>query len=130
MIGMSICYYCTHKRELTGLHGTCVAFPNGIPDAIGRSAEDHRYAYPGDQGIRFTPVSEEGTEYAANLFGPWRDYPDVVLAYGAAGRALYDQLLAIMLAQGETDDEAASNLLATWDIHVKAKLLTPLTPPE
>lgn len=32
---------------------TCTAFPAGIPTEIIANQFDHRYSYPGDQGIRF-----------------------------------------------------------------------------
>jgi len=34
---------------------TCTAFPDGIPDEILHLGFDHRQAFEGDNGVRFTP---------------------------------------------------------------------------
>lgn len=49
MLG-SMCVSCKHKFS-TG--GFCTAFPQGIPLVILRREFDHRYPYPGDNGIMF-----------------------------------------------------------------------------
>jgi hypothetical protein len=43
-----ICYYCQHSNGRT-----CSAFPTRIPDEILDGEYDHRYPFPGDNGIRF-----------------------------------------------------------------------------
>ena len=38
--------------------GRCYAFPNGIPEEILTGEFDHSKPYPGDNGIRFEPVTK------------------------------------------------------------------------
>jgi hypothetical protein len=38
----------------------CYAFPEGIPDEINNSRFNHRFEYPGDNGLGFEPVDEIG----------------------------------------------------------------------
>lgn len=45
-----ICFACSHYIEA---NETCNAFPEGIPEAILFEGEDHRRAYPHDNGVRF-----------------------------------------------------------------------------
>ncbi|MFN8634624.1 MAG: hypothetical protein U0893_12270 [Chloroflexota bacterium] len=67
---MPICMFCVHyDRASQGYGHKCAAFPEGIPEAIIESEADHRRPIEGDQGIQFTPDSERGAEYAAELFG-------------------------------------------------------------
>lgn len=44
------CWTCVHKST-TG--PTCTAFPDGIPEEILDGRNQHREAYPGDNGIRY-----------------------------------------------------------------------------
>lgn len=53
---VGICDSCRHRRDAT----TCAAFPRGIPVAILTGDADHRKPYPGDHGIRYEPVEDEG----------------------------------------------------------------------
>jgi hypothetical protein len=45
---------CRHKSKGSR---TCSAFPDGIPEVILLNLHDHREPYPGDNGVRFTPVA-------------------------------------------------------------------------
>lgn len=49
----AICFACKLlERRDTG--PTCKAFPTGIPDRIMYGGFDHRKAFPGDHGVRFS----------------------------------------------------------------------------
>lgn len=52
-VQLSQCANCQHK---TKSGATCTAFPQGIPQEILTNQFDHTQPYPGDNGIRFTPV--------------------------------------------------------------------------
>lgn len=49
------CVMCRHFR----LGMACVAFPDGIPDAISDGTFDHTEPYEGDNGIRYEPWTED-----------------------------------------------------------------------
>ncbi|GAC1471040.1 MAG: hypothetical protein NVSMB9_16750 [Isosphaeraceae bacterium] len=36
-------------------HWSCLAFPDGIPEALLKARVDHRVSLPGDGGIQFEP---------------------------------------------------------------------------
>ena len=50
----TLCDQCAWLKEGEGL--CCIAFPDGIPEAIRDGRVDHRKPYAGDQGIRFEPA--------------------------------------------------------------------------
>jgi len=54
------------KHRITGV--TCAAFPEGIPEPIFRSREDHTIAYFGDQGIQFELADDVTPEQFRRLF--------------------------------------------------------------
>ena len=59
-IMMAMCMDCVHYTvidEFDSAH-KCLAFPDGIPDAILTGEHDHREPYPGDNGIRFEPIQD------------------------------------------------------------------------
>lgn len=121
-----ICVGCSHKHRVDGAGGTCAVFPDGIPQAIFICREDHRYPYPGDGGVVFAPTDDAADSYATNLLGPVRDYPPEVLRYGAAGRKLYDTLLAHLTERGSTLADAQTELARDWDVHAQGGNLIPL----
>lgn len=50
-----ICYFCRHRDEWEkdGIGLTCVAFPDGIPEAVIIEGDPHFDPIKGDHGIRF-----------------------------------------------------------------------------
>jgi hypothetical protein len=52
---ISPCLTCRHKLPQGAV---CLAFPTSIPEAILDAAHDHRTPFPGDHGLRYTPVEE------------------------------------------------------------------------
>lgn len=55
------CALCAHYR----IGRTCAAFPGGIPAVILTGEVDHREPYPGDHGVRWSPVSARAARLAA-----------------------------------------------------------------
>ena len=52
MLFLPPCHNCSRFRG----QDRCDAFPDGIPWAILFWKHDHRTSYPGDNGIRFSPI--------------------------------------------------------------------------
>jgi len=48
---------------------TCLAFPEGVPDAALKNEVDHRQEMPGDNGVRWTP-DESGEPHPGILVVP------------------------------------------------------------
>lgn len=48
------CQTCKHRSKV--LPGICLAFPDGIPNAILFGQHDHTTAYEGDHGVRYAPI--------------------------------------------------------------------------
>lgn len=61
---VSQCISCIHRDSQNPLK--CKAFPEGIPMAIFGNQFDHRFDYPGDNGIRWFPRNR----LSANPLGP------------------------------------------------------------
>lgn len=47
-----VCMFCAHQFS----YRRCTTFPEGIPLAIWLGKDTHQASYPGDHGIRFSPV--------------------------------------------------------------------------
>ena len=56
-----ICHFCRHYDLDATLDGMfrCKAFPKAMPMIIRSGEFDHRYPYPGDNGIRFERFTRE-----------------------------------------------------------------------
>lgn len=52
------CSLCRHLDRTDRGRTVCVAFPEGIPEAILDNRVDHRRGYPGDRGVRFARASD------------------------------------------------------------------------
>lgn len=67
MIGQTpICIRCKHLRRDPNRF-ICDAFPDGIPALIASAMFEHTESYPGDNGIRFEPLDEDGSDGAREL---------------------------------------------------------------
>ena len=70
MVISTQCSRCRHWEA----GNLCLAFRDGIPDAIWENRHDHRDPYEGDGGIRFEPIAEPGggrpIDRGANGDGP------------------------------------------------------------
>lgn len=50
---VSQCTFCAHRSP----DGTrCKAFPGGIPVELMHNEADHRFEFPGDNGVRYQPI--------------------------------------------------------------------------
>ncbi len=49
---------------------TCDAFPSGIPRAIRVGEHDHTLPHPGDNGVRFVPLHDEGPSTRVTIDTP------------------------------------------------------------
>ncbi len=59
------CMNCIHRLDAGDGPLACLAFPDGIPEAIVTGQVDHSKPYPNDRGIRFEP--EDPTDYDSGL---------------------------------------------------------------
>ncbi len=77
LVMLGICHFCVWYEPDTS---TCLAFPDGIPDEILEGDFDHRYHYPGDNGIRFAPNPDvpQPPSYEPSLSGAYSEHPGIV----------------------------------------------------
>jgi len=54
-----ICFKCA-RFNWDGLGLVCEAFPDGIPDVIAHGENNHRQPYPGDNGLHFKELENDG----------------------------------------------------------------------
>ena len=52
-------FHCQSCKNYWAL-GACEAFPDGIPAEIWNGDNDHRQPYPGDNGIQYEPLEDNG----------------------------------------------------------------------
>ena len=58
---ISQCVLCSNMNFDKNEHKMlCKAFPSGMPEALRYNKHDHKKPYPGDNGIQFVPIEEEG----------------------------------------------------------------------
>jgi hypothetical protein len=55
-----VCRECRHR--IGADHLACAAFPDRIPREIWNGERNHNSPYPGDNGIRFEPMTDEDRE--------------------------------------------------------------------
>lgn len=62
LFGYSPCMHCAYFKDDEGALDElkCEAFPDGIPDEIFDGHNLHKELYPGDHGITFRDIDEEG----------------------------------------------------------------------
>jgi hypothetical protein len=53
------CMNCKHFNDEVQNRNVCKAFPDGIPVKILIGENDHTKPYPGDHGVRFTPITKK-----------------------------------------------------------------------
>jgi hypothetical protein len=59
VIFRGLCASCAHfEHDYDRDRPVCAAFPNGIPNEIIQAGFDHRNEFPGDNGVRFTPLPD------------------------------------------------------------------------
>lgn len=56
MTPVAQCSLCRHFHAGDRTRNACVAFPDGIPEAILLNRSDHRQEFAGDNGVRFEPL--------------------------------------------------------------------------
>lgn len=75
--GAPQCASCGRWIGRSGGRRRCGAFPDGIPEAIWGNAADHRLAFHGDNGLRWTPA-RDGARH------PYEEAREKLAAFDAA----------------------------------------------